>query len=70
MSQKISIERDDIKFEATIPWDADINEVMEAFKACMIGMTWSPETIDNWIVEEAACILEERQEDDLKHKLN
>lgn len=68
MSQKISIERDEIKFEATIPWDADINEVMDAFKACMIGMTWSPETIDDWIIAEAEAIQDLRDYE--KAKMN
>lgn len=68
MTQKISIERDNIKFEATIAWDANINEVMDAFKACMVGMTWSIDTIEDWIIAEAEAIQDLRDYE--KSKLN
>lgn len=70
MSQRITIERDDIKFEALIPWDADMTMIMDAFRACLIGMTWTNDTIDDWVLREAERILIERHTGDNRYLLN
>lgn len=55
----VMLERDGISFKAEIPWDSDIDTVMNAFTALMIGMGYSKEGIDDWIVESSQLIIEQ-----------
>jgi len=51
-------EREGVSFKAELPWDADVDTVMNAFTALMIGMGYIKESIDDWIVESSEIIME------------
>ena len=55
----VMLERDGISFKAEIPWDSDIDTVMNSFMALMIGMGYVKEGIDDWIIESSELIIKE-----------
>jgi len=67
MVQKTTLvfEREGVSFKADLPWDADVDMVMNAFTALMIGMGYMKGSIDDWIVQSAELITEtdDRTED-------
>lgn len=55
---KIAIEAHGIKFSAELPWDATVDEMMEAYTSLMIGVGYLNDSVESWIVEKAALIVE------------
>lgn len=41
----------DKQVEIQMPWDADFTEWMDAFKGCMVGLTFSEEYFGKWLVD-------------------
>lgn len=44
---KISFETDDRKISYELPWDASMEQMLDAFYSGCIGLTWVPSTIIN-----------------------
>jgi hypothetical protein len=42
--------------------DIDLNEYFEAFKTILIGLSWSESQIEDWILEKAEVIKEQKAE--------
>lgn len=41
----VSLSQGDISMSATLPWDANIQDTINAFVGCLRGLTFSEETI-------------------------
>lgn len=56
----VSIKRDTTRFMAELPWDAAVDEMMDAFVSLMIGQGYMQASIEEWILEVAQEIKAER----------
>jgi hypothetical protein len=40
-------------------WDVDLDQYFQAFKALLVGTTFTEETINHWIIDEAEILSED-----------
>ena len=48
---QLSLSQGDLKMEAELPWDSNLDDIMTAFVGCLIGMTfgdWVVKSIRDW----------------------
>ena len=48
---KLSLSQGDLKMEAELPWDSNLDDIMTAFVGCLRGMTfgdWVVKSIRDW----------------------
>ena len=56
---KMTVESDGKKFTAELPWDATLDDILDAFVSQMIGLTWQPDTIASALAEKAESLRED-----------
>lgn len=62
-STKLTLEHNGTKFIAELPWDANMDDLTNAFYALCIGATFNPSTVldgmGEWLAERTPSLLNE-----------
>lgn len=44
-------------------WDIDLDQYFQAFKTLLVGVTFTEEQIDNWIIDEGEVLVSDKEID-------
>ena len=42
-------------------WDIDLDQYFQAFKTLLVGVTFTEEQIDNWIIDEGEVLVSDKE---------
>jgi hypothetical protein len=67
---KLSLSTNDTKMSIEFDnWDIDLDQYFQAFKTLLVGVTFTEEQIDHWIIDEGEVLASDKEIDRAKSNL-